>query len=593
MALNKNIGNLGVTLTADAKQFGKGMENARRDVETFGQKVKRTMSSAALPMAAVGVAATAMAFKVQRAVEDTLEKLDKIGKSAKNIGLTAESFQELSYAAELSGVGVDLFQKSMAKLEKASEDAIDGLKTSERAFAKMGISVEELRAASPEELLNMVADGMSNLEDPTQQAAIAMQLFGTRGLDMLEFLKNGSKGLDELRQKARDLGIVLSNELIANAEKNNDKLTTLKKIVDAQWVQVWADWAPTVLKVSEAFAKLARDVGIATGAIELSKLETLKKQHELALQQYDRAAPGSDGRKIIAENIQLLERQIAAEQKRLDVQKKADEQTAAKNKKTTGGSGRVDVPTKEQLTLYEQMIKDIETHRVKVEQAWEAQEKLDTAFQNGTISSDEYREKLAELNKILGEDIPKSAEEADDRFDYLKGQVDELGKGLSDMAMDGKFNFKDMINEMIADWLRFEAKTALMGGTSMLGGKQTGIVPTLISAAGSFFGGAFGGARAGGGRVYPGYTYSMNELRGEAVRFDSAGTVDPHPGQSAGSSTNVPVAVNIRNTGTPQNVDSTQATMRPDGLVIDVVLKDLNRGGPIASKLKQSFGTRR
>lgn len=56
---------------------------------------------------------------------------------------------------------------------------------------------------------------------------------------------------------------------------------------------------------------------------------------------------------------------------------------------------------KEQLTVYEQLIKNIEAERVTTEQSWDAMEKLDEAFIAGTISSEEYADALKVLEKNL------------------------------------------------------------------------------------------------------------------------------------------------------------------------------------------------
>lgn len=191
------------------------------------------------------------------AVDKALQKLDKIGKSAKNIGITAERLQELSFAAGQSGVSVDLFQKSMLKLSKNAIDANDGLTTAVRAFNRMGIESKELQGVLPDQLLELVAERFSKMKDPVEQAASAMAIFGTRGADMIEFLKKGKKGMNDLSQQARDLGIVFDNTLVEGAEKANDEFTIMKKIITVQWVSTWAKLAPQIITLSESLASFA------------------------------------------------------------------------------------------------------------------------------------------------------------------------------------------------------------------------------------------------------------------------------------------------------------------------------------------------
>ena len=224
------------------------------------EKTTKSFSNEAAALKKLGkgfLAVAAAAGAVFLATDKALGKLDKMGKSAKNIGLTAEAFQELSHAADLSGVSVDLFQKSMLKLEAAVVTAQKGTLTQVEAFESMGIAISEFDGLEPDQIFDRVADGRSTMESSVRKGAAAMDIFGTRGADMIELLSQGSSKINTMRASARELGLVLSNELVAAAEKNNDKLNTMKAIVDTQWVSVWASWAPTIVNVSQAFADAA------------------------------------------------------------------------------------------------------------------------------------------------------------------------------------------------------------------------------------------------------------------------------------------------------------------------------------------------
>ena len=54
-----------------------------------------------------------------------------------------------------------------------------------------------------------------------------------------------------------------------------------------------------------------------------------------------------------------------------------------------------------------------------------------------------------------------------------------------------------------------------------------------------------------------------------------------------------PVEVRIDNRGQPQAIREASASLEADRLVVDVVLEDLNRGGPVSGALSRTFGLRR
>ena len=52
-----------------------------------------------------------------------------------------------------------------------------------------------------------VADGLKGLESDSEKAALAQQLLGRSGADLLPLFKEGSDGIANLQQQARDLGL--------------------------------------------------------------------------------------------------------------------------------------------------------------------------------------------------------------------------------------------------------------------------------------------------------------------------------------------------------------------------------------------------
>jgi len=53
------------------------------------------------------------------------------------------------------------------------------------------------------------------------------------------------------------------------------------------------------------------------------------------------------------------------------------------------------------------------------------------------------------------------------------------------------------------------------------------------------------------------------------------------------------ISVTIDNSGTPQQIESAQAEIDPNGLVVSIMTTDLNRGGPISTQIASTFNLRR
>jgi hypothetical protein len=135
---------------------------------------------------------------------------------AARTGLSVEGVQEFKYAAEQTGSSIDAFAGAATKLQ---DKLVSGDKGLVGAFQKLGLSAEDLRNASPEELFTQVADAVGRVPDPMRQTQLALDLFGKSGAEILPAIK---AGFSDLREEARLTGQVLSKEDVAALDDFGD-----------------------------------------------------------------------------------------------------------------------------------------------------------------------------------------------------------------------------------------------------------------------------------------------------------------------------------------------------------------------------------
>jgi hypothetical protein len=86
-----------------------------------------------------------------------------------------------------------------------------------------------------EDLLGDVADAFARIEDPAERVRLAFKLFDSEGVALVNLLRGGSGALDEMRERARDLGIVLDEHLVRDAERTRTELDTLAQVISAKY----------------------------------------------------------------------------------------------------------------------------------------------------------------------------------------------------------------------------------------------------------------------------------------------------------------------------------------------------------------------
>ena len=221
-------------------------------------------------MAAVGTAAIGTLAYI---AASTASAGDEAAKAAKRLGLTAEEFQELSFAAQRSGAEIQVMEVALRTVARMAAQAKDGLGAGKLAFEKLGIEVVDANGELKRTpaLLSEAAEALSGLSNETEQIALAQDIFGRGGSQLLPLLLEGADGIDELRKKARELGFVLDSETSRDAEQFQDSLLdaqlaagSLKTTIGAALLPVGIELLDWIKDVSKALRPYVEDFLEAT-----------------------------------------------------------------------------------------------------------------------------------------------------------------------------------------------------------------------------------------------------------------------------------------------------------------------------------------
>src|SRR5919108_668855 len=166
--------------------------------------------------------------------------------------------------------------------------AVEGGGEAKDALAQMGIALRDqsgnLRRS--EDLLADVADAFARIEDPAERVRLAFKLFDSEGVALVNLLRGGSGALEEMRERARDLGIVLDEALVRDAERARTELDTLSQVISANLSRAALEAAPVIADLSSWLADVAGKAGIAWECLfdapEEKSLRTLRYELDLA-----------------------------------------------------------------------------------------------------------------------------------------------------------------------------------------------------------------------------------------------------------------------------------------------------------------------
>jgi len=269
---------LNIILSAKDKEFTRAMDRSQKRVERFAKTSNKNLSSTSKAFsklgAAVKIAAAAFsATAVISGIRNVTQKLDDIGKTADQIGITTDALQELRTVAESSGVTSDELDKSIEKLGKGLAEAAMGLGTAKDGLKTLGLNARDLIDMGLEDALGVIATEINKLPNPMEKTAAATQLFGRSGAPMINLLREGADGMANMRKEARELGVVIDEDLIRNAEAAQDQLDLMSRVIDANLSSALINLAPLIVGTTEKIAGLASRVGNL-----ISKINELREQ---------------------------------------------------------------------------------------------------------------------------------------------------------------------------------------------------------------------------------------------------------------------------------------------------------------------------
>nr|WP_287383115.1 phage tail protein [Ralstonia sp.] len=112
-----------------------------------------------------------------------------------------------------------------------------------------------------EQVLLDLADRFKAMPDGAEKAALAVDIFGKAGAEMIPFLNQGRDGIGALKQEAAELGLQLSADTAAQAGNFNDALDKLKLATQSIGNQIIASLLPALNDMAGGMVESAKQGG--------------------------------------------------------------------------------------------------------------------------------------------------------------------------------------------------------------------------------------------------------------------------------------------------------------------------------------------
>ena len=215
------------SIFVDSSEAEKSISKTEEKAEGLGTKLGNGIKTAAKWGTAIVGGASAAVGGMLAITNQTAEYADEIDKLSERTNIGRERLQELRYAAAQSDVEFSVLEKAVKKMSETSVLAAGGSKKAAEAFEMLGISLHNTDGSmkSVDQLFEESMNALADMEESVERNYIGNQIFGRGFTEMLPLLNAGSDGIQEYSDRARELGLVMSEDaVIANVTFGNTLL---------------------------------------------------------------------------------------------------------------------------------------------------------------------------------------------------------------------------------------------------------------------------------------------------------------------------------------------------------------------------------
>lgn len=238
------IAGIKIDLELATAKFTRQASQIRRGINSIGDtstRVGRIVGNIIPAGGLVGIAA---------ATKQSLDYADSIQKLSIRLGASTEGLTRLGFAAEQTGVSQETLNLALQRQTRRISEAANGTGEAVKALDELGLSAESLNQLRPEDQFRALSDAIQTVENPADRVRIAMKLFDTEGVALVQTMEGGSAALDAFGEEADRLGITLSRSAVDKASAANDALNRLSRASQGLTQSLAIQLGPTIEKVA-------------------------------------------------------------------------------------------------------------------------------------------------------------------------------------------------------------------------------------------------------------------------------------------------------------------------------------------------------
>jgi len=210
-------------ISKKTKQMAADMNKSKKFLDGLDFAIP-SMKKALVGITALGAGMVAYAIK-------TANAMDVTAKFASRIGADVEELQKLHLVNKKAGNSTETFNMAMQRMVRRVSEASAGYGEAKKAIKELGLEAKDLAGLSPDKMFKKLAGAMDGVSGQGDKVRLAMKLFDSEGVSLVNTMKNLNGELDKIEGSDALMKGILSADQIKNFEKLNNSMAESGVIV--------------------------------------------------------------------------------------------------------------------------------------------------------------------------------------------------------------------------------------------------------------------------------------------------------------------------------------------------------------------------
>jgi hypothetical protein len=225
-------------MVTDTKKFTADLANVKAQVMQLGAFFK-----------SVGSMASSFGTSITSPLTSVLKQTVGYGAS---VNALSKQFNVSTQTISALGAGMEGAGVSFSEFAGVLDMIGSKLTNNDSLFQELGLYSRQLAGLPIDEAMGKIFDAISQIPSPMKQSAIAVEMFGTAGKNMLPFIREGAAGLRRMKEEGRDAMIDPET-----AEKSTEALRGMNRVfqlVQQSIISVGSALLPTREEIKQTIA---------------------------------------------------------------------------------------------------------------------------------------------------------------------------------------------------------------------------------------------------------------------------------------------------------------------------------------------------